>query len=104
MCVSVCVCVFLAHDSSETVEVIIVKLGTMTATDMGMHRVLIILTLTFIQGHTDRNHENNKCLIISEIIQAMPINVAAKTVRLNASPMTLTFIQDHKCVSNWTTF
>ena len=26
----------------------------------------IILALTFIQGHTDLNHENNNCLIISE--------------------------------------
>ena len=39
----------LASDSSETVEDI--KLGTVTASGMRMHRVLIILTLTFIQGH-----------------------------------------------------
>ena len=51
----VCVCVSLASDSSETVEVIIVKLGTVTASVMGMHHMLITLTLTFIQGHTDRN-------------------------------------------------
>ena len=30
-----------------------------------MHHVLI-LALTFIQGHTDLNHENNNCLIVSE--------------------------------------
>ena len=67
MCVSVCVCVCmcvsvcvsLASDSSETVEVIIVKLSTMTTSDMRMHHMLIILTVTFIQGHTDLNHENN---------------------------------------------
>ena len=55
--VSVCVsvCVSLASDFSETVEVIVVKLGTLTASDMKMHHVLIILTLTFIQGHTDLN-------------------------------------------------
>ena len=39
---------------------------------MVMHHMLIILTLTFIQGHTDLNHEKNKCLIISETIQAIP--------------------------------
>ena len=26
---------------------------------------------TFIEGHTDLNHENNKCLISSETIQAL---------------------------------
>ena len=57
MCVSVCVS--LASDSSETIEVIIIKLGTVTALDMLMHQVLIILTLTSIQGHTDLNHESN---------------------------------------------
>ena len=38
----------------------------LTASDMRMHHVLIILTLTFIQGYTDLNHENNKCSIISD--------------------------------------
>ena len=51
-CVYVCVYMSLASDSSETVEVIIVKLGTVTASDLGMRHVLIMLTLTFIQGHT----------------------------------------------------
>ena len=97
-------CVPLASDSSETVEVIIVKLGTVSASDMRMHRVLVIVTLTFIQGHTDQNHEN-KCLIISKTTQAMPIKFAVKIVQLKvylaiASPMTLTFIHSHKCVSN----
>ena len=58
MCVCVCVCAhtreFLTCDSSETVKVISIKLGMVTASDMRMHRVLIILTLTFIQGHTHR--------------------------------------------------
>ena len=53
----VCVCVSLASDSSETIEVIIIKLGMVTASDMKMHHMI----LTFIQGHTDLNHENNKC-------------------------------------------
>ena len=65
VCVTVCVCVCLASNSSETVEVI-VKLCTVTPSDMGMHHTLIILTLTFIQGHTYLNHENNKCLIIKK--------------------------------------
>ena len=82
--------------------VIIVKLGTVTS-NMGMHHVLIILTLTFIQGHTDLNHKNNKCLIISKTIQAMPINFAVKIIQLKVY-MNLTFIQGHKCVSNLTTF
>ena len=84
VCLSVCpsVCLSLASDSSETIEVIIVNLGTVAASDMRMHRILSILTLTFIQGHTDRSHENNICLIISDNIQAMPIKFAVKIVRL----------------------
>ena len=59
----VCVYLSLASDASETIEleVIITKLGTVTATDTRMHHMWIILTLTFIQGHTDPNNENNKC-------------------------------------------
>ena len=66
MCVCACVRVSLASDSSVTVEleVIIVKIGTVTASDMIMHHVLIILT--FIQGHTYLNHEKNQSSIISE--------------------------------------
>ena len=33
----------------------------------------MVLTLTFTQGHTDLNHENNKCSIISETVQAMGV-------------------------------
>ena len=55
--VCACVCVPIASDSQETIEVVIIKLGTVTASDMIMHHVLIRLTLTFIQGHTD--HENS---------------------------------------------
>ena len=76
----VCVCVSLASDSSETLEVIIIKLGMMTASDMRMHHMLIILPLTFIQGHTDLNHKN-KCSIISETVQAIPIKFAVKIVQ-----------------------
>ena len=76
------VCVSLASDSSETVEVIIIKLDTVTASDMLMHHVLIILILTFTQGHTYLNHENNKCSIISETVQATTITFDVKVVRL----------------------
>ena len=101
VCLSVCVS--LANDSSETINVIIIKFGTVTASDMQMHHVLIVLSFTFIQGHTELNHENTKSWIISETVQAMP-KFAVKTVRLNvclaiASPMTSTFIQGDKCVS-----
>ena len=85
------------------------KHGTVTTSDMVMHLVLITLTLTFIQGPTELNHENIKCLIISETIQAMPIKFTVKIVRLKvymtiANTMTLTFIQGHMFVSNLTTF
>ena len=54
VCVSVCVGLSLASDSSDTIiKVIIIKFGTMTASDMIMHHVLVILTLIFIQGQTD---------------------------------------------------
>ena len=60
--------------------------------------------MTFLQGHTDQNHENMKCLIISETIQAMPVKFAVKIVWLKvymtiARLMTLSFIQGHKCIS-----
>ena len=85
VCVRPCmrVCVSLESDFSETIEAINIKLGTVTASDMLLHRVLTILTMTFIQGHTNRNHEINKFLIISETIQTMPIKFAVRIVRLN---------------------
>ena len=88
VCVCVCVCVprkrffktivvkIVLFESSDVV--IIVELGTVTASDMRMHHVLIILTMTFIQGRKNRNHENNKYFIISETIQVMPITFAVK--------------------------
>ena len=84
VCLTVCVSVQLiiiimnfnrrnshgSHGSKrrKTINVIIIKLSvpTVTASYMRMHHVLIILTLTFIQGHTYLDHENNKCSIISE--------------------------------------
>ena len=56
VCLSVCllpVCVSLASDFSETIQVTTIILGMVTASDMVMHHVLTILTLTFIQGPTD---------------------------------------------------
>ena len=46
-----------------------------------MHHVLIILTLIFIQGHTYVNHENDRCSILSETIQALPNKFAVQIVR-----------------------
>ena len=40
------------------------------------------------QDHTDLNHENNKGLIISETIQAMPIRFAVKIVQLKVYMIT----------------
>ena len=48
--------------------------------DMGMHQSVNHIDLTCIQGHTDLNHENNKCLILSETVQAMPVKFAVKIV------------------------
>ena len=36
---------------------VIIKHGMETASDMVVHQVLISLTLTFIQGYTDLDHE-----------------------------------------------
>ena len=63
----------------------------------------------YIHLDLHRNHENTKCFIISETIQAMPIKLAVQIVRVKvymtiASPLTLTFMQDHKWVLNVTTF
>ena len=67
---------------SEIVEIIIIKLGMVNSSHMVMHYVLIIFTLTFIQDHTDCNHENNKWSIISKTVEAIPITFAVKIVRL----------------------
>ena len=72
----------LVSDSPETIKVIIIKLGMVSVSDMVTHHVLIMLTLTSIQGHTDLNHENNTCSIISETVRAIPITFAAQTVRI----------------------
>ena len=50
--------------------------------DMRMRHVLIILTLTFIQGHTDLHHESIKCFIISKTIQGMTIKCAVRIDQL----------------------
>ena len=68
-----------------------------------MHLVFIILTLTFIQGHTDRNRDNNKCFDYFRNYVAVKI-VRLKVCMTIASPMTWTFIQGHKYASNLTTF
>ena len=45
--------------------------------------MLVILTLTFTQGHIDLNHDNNQCSLSLETVQAMPITFAVKIVQLN---------------------
>ena len=47
---SLCVCVCVPHKQflRNLMEVTIVKFGTVTASDMRMHHMLIILTLNFI--------------------------------------------------------
>ena len=69
-------------DSPETINVIIINLGMVIASDMVMHHMLIILTLTFVQGCTDLKHANNKCSIISETVETIPIMFAVKIVQL----------------------
>ena len=102
-----CVCLSVASNISETSEAIAITLDAVTSTVTKIHHVSITLTLTSIQGYTYLNHKNNKCLIISETIQAMPIIFTVEIVRLNVymatvSPMTLTFIQGRNDVSNLT--
>ena len=65
------------------------------------------MTLAFIEVHTDLNHKNNKCSIISKTVLAIPTEFAVKIARLKvciivASAMTLVFAQGYKCVSNLT--
>ena len=78
---AVCVlCVLtLASDSLETIEVIIVKLGTVTASGVKMRHMLIMLTLTFIQGHTNLIKKIYIFYYFSNV-QAVPIRFAVKIV------------------------
>ena len=67
-------CVSLTSDSLETIKVIII---TVTASDVIMHHVLIILTLTFtfmsLRYYTE-------CSVISQSFQAMLITFVVKIV------------------------
>ena len=74
--------VAVASHVLEISKVMAIKFDTVTASVREMHQVLIILTLTFIQGHTDLNHENHKCLLILETVKGMPISFSVKIVRL----------------------
>ena len=66
MCVCVCVCLSVCPRARARVcvcvcmFVIIIKLGTVTTSEMRMRHVLMILILTFIQGHTCR-HDFRNC-------------------------------------------
>ena len=59
-----------------TSEAIAITVDAVTVAVTGMYHVLIILTLTFTEGHTDLNRENNKRSMISETVQAMSIRSA----------------------------
>ena len=62
VCVCVCVCVSLTTHSRKLLKSLSNWACTVTASDMRMHHVfIIILTLTFIQAETDLNRENNQC-------------------------------------------
>ena len=107
LCVCVSVCVSSARDSSETIEVVIVKLGTVTASGMLMHqlywswpsfKVTQILIMKIINVDYFRNLWSNGHQFLCVKI------VRLKVYMIVASPMTLTFIQARKCVSNLTTF
>ena len=43
---------------------------------------VVLLNYVDIDRHTDLSHENNKCSIILETVQAMAITFAVKIVRL----------------------
>ena len=60
--VCVCACLSLANDSSETIKVIIIKLGIVT--DMRMHH-----KKRHVNYITELNRGNNKCSVISETYQ-----------------------------------
>ena len=62
-----CLCVCVASNISENSEAIAIIFDMVTVSVTIMHHVLTILTLTINQGHTDFNHENNKCSITLEI-------------------------------------
>ena len=65
VCVSVCLSVRLsiARRISETSEAIAIKFDMVTASVTRMHHVLMVLTLSFIQGHTKLKCENNTFLM-----------------------------------------
>ena len=81
--VSLCVCPS-QRIPSNTIAVIIIKLGTVTASDMKKHHVLIILILTSIQGHTDLNHENNNVRLFQKLDKGREIRCWLKAARQRA--------------------
>ena len=85
--VCVCVCPSLASRSSETtgIEVISIKLGAVTVSDMEMHHLLIILPVGLHSKSHRFNHENNKRPIILETVQAITIKCVVKIVQLKVN-------------------
>ena len=52
-CVCVCPSQAIPRKLLKVIIIKVIKLGTVTTSDMRMHHMLIILTLTLNQGHTD---------------------------------------------------
>ena len=85
---------------------IIIKLGTVTASDIHVNYIDL--------DHTSRSHRSLITKIINawlvqKLLTQCPSRLLWRVVRLKvymtiASPMTLTFIEVHKCFSNLTTF
>ena len=59
-------CVSLASDSSETIDVTISNLGMVTASDMLMHHVLSILICKVIVGRQRQNRSVELCRELSK--------------------------------------
>ena len=78
VCLCSCVCLSVASHVSETSEAIAIKYDTVTASVM-MHHVLIILNLTFIQGHTDLIIDIQ---LFQKTVWAMSIKFSVKIVWL----------------------
>ena len=107
VCVCVCVCVSLASDTSKTVEVIIIKLGAVTASD-NYENASRVTYIDLDLHSSSLNHEYNKCSVISKTVQTMPIKFAVKRVRLKRyissflSPMILIFTSLHNSTESQT--
>ena len=105
-CVCVCVCVCVCGVACSSKRFLGICWSSLSNLAQWLPHVLIIykLTFTFIQGHTDLNHENTKCLIIS--------NYSSNAHQVCCEDSPTKGLYDHcqsddldwRCVSNLTTF